>query len=321
MESGKGDDPCVTFESPCPICASFTEEQMQKIAQRKRYIRKQKGNTVSSKDDELDLLGEYVESFTGTNADVESAADNLFTSPPRPQPLPFSLLSLKTPAKTVPATPGTALQQKIETNLQKSLGNTLNLHLQQQMGSFQASMLEAFQSLRDEISSKKQAEVVQTSASASKPGTSAVNLDLPPPRPTTNLQTEDMDVDYDPALPPGPGSDHQNFSDQNSNASEVPSKGARMDIKHTLTLIGSMMLVQDLPRTNTLMNPTNLGCHLPNPKNMLTRVDINLGCDMFHLPQRKISPLWLNTGLLSPLGITLIKTNLNMIQTPLIIGK
>ena len=70
---------------------------------------------------------------------------------PHPQPLPFSLLSLKTPAKTLPPTPGTALQQKIESNLEKSLGNTLNLHLQQQMGSFQASMLEAFQSLRDEL--------------------------------------------------------------------------------------------------------------------------------------------------------------------------
>ena len=51
------------------------------------------------------------------------------------------------PAKTVPPTPGTDLQQKIESNLEKSLGNTLNIHLQQQMGSFQASMLEAFQSL------------------------------------------------------------------------------------------------------------------------------------------------------------------------------
>ena len=60
-ESGKGDHPCVTFETPCPICASFTEDQMQEIAQRKWYIRKQKGNTVSSKDDELDLLGHKVE--------------------------------------------------------------------------------------------------------------------------------------------------------------------------------------------------------------------------------------------------------------------
>ena len=99
-EYGQGDDPCVTFESPCPICASFTEEQMKKIGQRKRYIRKQKGNTVSSKDDELDLLGDDVECFTGTNADLGGAADKLFTSPPRPQPLPFSSLSLKMPAKT-----------------------------------------------------------------------------------------------------------------------------------------------------------------------------------------------------------------------------
>ena len=111
-ESGKGDNPCITFETPCPIYTFFTEEQMQKIAQRKRYIRKQKCNTVSSKDDELDLLGDNVESFTDTNADLESAADNLFTSPPRPQPLPLSSLSLKTPAKTVSKDPRYCLTAK-----------------------------------------------------------------------------------------------------------------------------------------------------------------------------------------------------------------
>ena len=89
---------------------------MLKISQRKLYIKKQKNHTVSSKDDELDLLGVDVDSFTGSQAELESAADNLFTSPPRPQPLLFSSLSLKTPAKTVPPTPGTALQQKIESN-------------------------------------------------------------------------------------------------------------------------------------------------------------------------------------------------------------
>ena len=170
---------------------------MLKISQRKSYIKKQKSHTTSSKDDELDLLGDDVDSFTGSQANLESAADNLFTSPPRPQPLPFSSLSLKTPAKAVPLTPGTALQQKIESNLEKSLGNTLNIHLKQQLGSFQASMLEAFQFLRDELTTKKHAEVAQTSASASKPGTSAtaVNLDLPPLRPRTTSHTG-------PALPP-----------------------------------------------------------------------------------------------------------------------
>ena len=195
------------------------------ISQRKRYIKKQKRDTASSKDDELDLLGDDVDSFTGSHADLESAADNLFTSPPHPQPLPFSSLSIKTPAKTVPPTPGTALPQKIESNLEKSLGNTLNIHLQQQMGSFQASML-AFQSLRDELTTKKQAEVDQTSASASKPGpsTSAVHLDLPRPRPRTTSHIEEMEVDYGPALPPRLGSDLHYASDQNSNASEDPSK-------------------------------------------------------------------------------------------------
>ena len=116
-EAGKGDDPCVTFISPCNICASFTEEQMIKITHRKRYVKKQKPDT-SKNDDELELLGDQeVESFSGSHADLESAADHLFTSPPRPQPLAFEALSLKTPAKSVPPTPGTALQHKIESKL------------------------------------------------------------------------------------------------------------------------------------------------------------------------------------------------------------
>ena len=41
------------------------------------------------------------------------------------------------------------------------------------MGSFQASMLGAFQSIREELTTKKQTEVDQTSASASKPGPSS----------------------------------------------------------------------------------------------------------------------------------------------------
>ena len=88
-ESGKGDDPCVTFEAPCDICASFTDDQMKKIQHRKRYLKKQKADASNAKDDELDLLGEGDgDSFTGSNADLESAADNLFTSPPPPSSAP-----------------------------------------------------------------------------------------------------------------------------------------------------------------------------------------------------------------------------------------
>ena len=160
-EANKGDDPCVTLESLCEIYSGFPEEQMLKIKNRKRYVRKQKADT--SKDDELDLLGdEGVESFTGSQADLEGVADNLFTYPPHPQPLCFESLSLKTPAKSVAPTPGTALQQKIESKLKKSLGSQFNIQLQQQMGFFQASMLEAMKSLRHEFQSfKKTSEEVE----------------------------------------------------------------------------------------------------------------------------------------------------------------
>ena len=74
-------------------------------------------------------------------------------------------------------------------------------------------MLEAFQSLLDELTTKKQVEVDQTSAS--KTSSAATNLDLPP-RTTSNV--EQMEVDYGPSLPP-------------SSASEEPSKKASGRLK------------------------------------------------------------------------------------------
>ena len=120
-ESGKGDDPCVTNVSSCNICDNFTDEQNSKIKNRRRYTRKQRSDANTSKND----LGDDEESFTGTQADLEGAAETLFSSPPRPQPLRFESLSFKTPL-TVPPTPGTALQNKIEGRLEKSLGSSLN---------------------------------------------------------------------------------------------------------------------------------------------------------------------------------------------------
>ena len=91
---------------PCSICANFTEEQQIKIKHRRRHVRKQKISDLcnTSKDDDLDLLGDNMDSFSGSQADLEGAADNLFSSPPRPQPLRFESLSLRTP-QTVPPTP------------------------------------------------------------------------------------------------------------------------------------------------------------------------------------------------------------------------
>ena len=264
------------------ICAAFTEELLIKITHRKRYVRKQKRDT--NKDDELNLLGdEDVESFTGSHADLESAADNLFTSPPRPQPRPFESLSI-TPAKSVPPTPGTALQQKIESKLEKSLGNTLNIHLHQQMRGFQASMLEAFQSLRNKFSSFKktsnqpEVEVDQTSASASKPGTSsqAVNLDPPHLRPRpTSQSAEAMEVDYGPVLPPCLGADHphDNASDQPSSLCDEPSKVASARPKNILTLTKSMTLNGGPAWISIQVNLRNLGLPHLDIKSMLIEVN------------------------------------------------
>ena len=78
-EAGKGDDPCVTNASSCNICASFTEEQLTKISHRKQYSKKEKKQ--KAEDVGSDLLGDNsVESFTGSQADLELAADRLFTS-------------------------------------------------------------------------------------------------------------------------------------------------------------------------------------------------------------------------------------------------
>ena len=112
---------------------SFTEEQQIKIKHRRQYIRKQKASDVNTSKDDLDLLGDNGDVFSGSQADLEGAADNLFSSPPRPQPLRFESLSLKMP-QTVPPTPGTALQNKIESRLEKCLGNTFNIQLKQERG-------------------------------------------------------------------------------------------------------------------------------------------------------------------------------------------
>ena len=72
-EAGKGDDPCVTNENPCNICSAFSEEQLIKIKHRCLLLEKQKVSDAynTSKDDDLDLLGDDVEAFSGSQADLE----------------------------------------------------------------------------------------------------------------------------------------------------------------------------------------------------------------------------------------------------------
>ena len=75
-EAGKGDDSCVTNEKPCNICSSFSDKQLLEIKNRRRYVQKQKVADTSK--DELDLLGDDVEVFSGSHADLEDTAEQSY---------------------------------------------------------------------------------------------------------------------------------------------------------------------------------------------------------------------------------------------------
>ena len=73
----------------------FTDEQQIRIKHRRRSVRKQKASDPcnTSKDDYLDLLGDDVEAFSSSQADLEGVADNLFSSP-CPQTLRFEAFAV-----------------------------------------------------------------------------------------------------------------------------------------------------------------------------------------------------------------------------------
>ena len=184
----------------------------------------------------------------------------------------------------VPSTPGTALQQKIESKLEKSLGSQFNIQLQQQMGAFQASLLEAMKSLRDEMQSIRKSanevELDQSSTSTSKPGPSKQSDNLP----RTLLRT----------LSPN-----------------VLMKPWSWTCMVLLCLHGSEMLkpnmaeIRTTVRITTQIYPNNPNrCVGPEPKNIWTNANTRFrpNISLSRHPQRGISPLLTRKGLLSPLG-------------------
>ena len=135
---------------------------------------------------------------------------------------------MRTPARTVPPTPGTALQQKVQANLEKPLSSHLDIQMDQKMGAFQASMLEAFNSLREDFqkSLQKQVEVDQTSSSASK--MNAPSKDIAKPSQSSSV-LESMEVEYGPDLPPRLDSYSSRLEDDSAqvrSSGEEPSKVA-----------------------------------------------------------------------------------------------
>ena len=182
---------------PVLFALHLLKSKSPKISHRKCYAKK---SDKKDKAEDLgsDLLGDNsFESFGGSHTELEVAADRIFTSPPRTQPLSFEALSIRNPARTVPPTPGTALQLKVQANLQKSLSSHIDLQMDQKMGVFQASMLEAFNNLREDFqkSLQKQREVDQTSSSASKPNAPSKDLDQPS---KASSAVESMEVKYGP---------------------------------------------------------------------------------------------------------------------------
>ena len=99
------DDPCV--ESPCDICSGFSVEQMQKIKNRSSML----GNRKQTLQKKMNLI-----CWAGTWSPLLDLRQTLSVC--------FSTMS-SAPAfeVIVPPTPGTALQQKIESKFEKSLGS------------------------------------------------------------------------------------------------------------------------------------------------------------------------------------------------------
>ena len=68
-EPGTGDDTCVTGHRTCLLCGSFTEEQLAKSVNRKRYIKKSCKSDMSW--DESGILGEEWEISLGSREGLE----------------------------------------------------------------------------------------------------------------------------------------------------------------------------------------------------------------------------------------------------------
>ena len=220
-------------------------------------------------------------------------------------------------------------------------------------------MLEAMKSLREEFQSlkktPKEVAVDQTSTSASKLGTSkqTENLDPTPPLRTqpSSHPDEAMEGDlYGPPLPPRLGDITlcmnltRDISRINIQVSQRNLLGwSRLDPKnmqikestrlgpgtylshHLQRKISPLYPYKGLPtmvRITTQIYPNNPNrCVRPEPKNIRTNANTRFGPNIFpsRHPQWRISPLLTRKGLVSPLS--LLKTNLNTIQTHFFIGK
>ena len=184
-------------------------------------------------------------------------------------------------------------------------------------------MLQAFNSLREDFqkSLQKQGEVDQTSSSASK--TNAPSKDIAKPSQSSSA-LESMEVEYGPDLPPRLDSYSSRLEDDSAqvcSSARNPRRWPRPNKNNLHTLLGIRSWIRALPQTTTQTTLLTLSRPL-GPKSTLINQNTSRGPDFYHHLQRRISPLNIGIGPLSPMeSLTLIRTTPNMTLTLLITGK
>ena len=184
------------------------KNKSKKIINRKRYVKKIRLGYPTSP--EMNLSSWESRIREGSQQELEQAAQSIYQSPPKPsnvilgdpraRALGLDNRSLRT-SQHVPETPGTILQRRRE----KSLGD----QFQEQMGSFQRSMMDAFNKLAATVTVSKHPQDPSSpqgdqTKSHSKPGPSSAPS---PPRPWYQQvpRHEPMDTtttQVGPELPP-----------------------------------------------------------------------------------------------------------------------
>ena len=185
-------------------------------------------------------------------------------------------------------------------------------------------MLEAFNNLHEDFqkSLQKQGEVDQTSSSASK--MNAPSKDLAKPSQSSSA-LESMEVEYGPELPPH----HDSYSSRlEDDSGQVRSSGEE-----------PLKVASTKPKKSThssryhVVDPSSASDHYSDysvdpqpapsrPKKHSDKSKHKSRARFYPHLQRRISPLNIGIGPLSPLGsLTLIRTTPNMTLTLLITGK
>ena len=242
---------------------------------RKAVCKEPQGWDIRHFKDESELLGEPDQGdiFEGSQQELEQAARSIYQSPPKPsnvvlgdlraQVLGLDHLSLRTP-QHVPET-----QRRIE----KSLGD----QFQEQMGTFQRSMMDAFNKLAATVTVSKHPQDTSSpqgdqTKSHSKPGPSSAPS---PPRPRYQQVPSHEPMDTTTAqVGPDCGPNTRTFPQtQKWSLPELNQLKRSRNIKTNLNTSPPIMSAPHLRHPLTVSNPKNLA-DLPLNKGISPVIEI-----------------------------------------------